>query len=210
MEQADGEQERLRAALPEKVGGPSDGACVTVVGITDRQRAPVQLVAERRHASQRVSGRRPGRADSGVGRPGAVPRVVEPQVKVLVPQVGRIEPCRVVKDLAAAGDMVASLPECLRQRDSLRHVRSPPVAVVVNACRRRGQAEQQRRARRVALGRGGICLAKQHSASRQPVDVGSARVRMGGQRPDPVIEVVGEDQQDVGPCSFGRAAGECG
>ena len=103
-----------------------------------------------------------------------------------------------VENLPRGGGHVAVLPEVLRQRDHLRHVQAEPASVAGNAGVRGASAGEQRRARRVAQRVLAIGAVESHAAARQRVDV--RRLHRKAVAAQPHVEIVGGDEQHVGPC----------
>jgi hypothetical protein len=96
-------------------------------------------------------------------------------------------------DLACAHRAVAVVLEVLGKGHGvlalLRHAER--LAVVIDARRRRLQTRQQAGPRRIACGSAAIGALEEHAALRQAVDVGST------QAADPVVEIVGNDEENV-------------
>ena len=104
-----------------------------------------------------------------------------------------------VKQLASAQRAIAVVFEMPRQRDRAAQLgRLPPVmAVGVNTGGRRPQSGQQTGARGVATRRGTVGICEEHPALGQAVDVWRARLRMPAQHPNPVVEIIHRDEQNI-------------
>ena len=173
--EADGQEQRRLACLAQLLRGPGDQLAVARLERREVVRSPVEA------ARDAVVRPRLGQSHGG-GEVLAPGRLVDDGVE----------------DLAAAQGLVAVAAHVLGQRDGVRQPVAEGDAVAVEPVHRRRDPGEHAGARRVAGRRRAVRVAKEHAARGQAVDVRRAGLRVAAQAPRPVVEVVDDDQQDVG------------
>ena len=102
-----------------------------------------------------------------------------------------------VVNLAGTANVVASVAKGRGEHLFGRQHRAPVIVVLINACGAGAQAAHQRRAGRIADGRGAIAAGKPHTPRGQGIDIRSGRLGIASEVMHPVVEVVHGDKQHV-------------
>ena len=116
----------------------------------------------------------------------------------------------VVEQLSGTGRPVTVIGKMARHKHLVGHHVAHLVQIVIQAGAPRRLAGKDRRARRVARSRGGVCVAEKHPAGGEPVNVRCFRLWVPAEAADPVVQIVHRDEEDIGRaddrrCGLGRA-----
>ena len=224
-----GEEPRLRGRLrllADPLHGPVGDLAVAHVGVLDVERSPIERFpvgrvrgavarhpVEREHDGAALEHRvvlRIGRALGGQFRSRVGGRFGSEGAPALLRVELRLVRARplLVEEFSGAEGAVAGLLEMLGQQHQVGPRRADGRPVVGEHAGLEGlEAAEHRGPRGIAERGGAVGVGEGDPTPGEAVEVGRLDLRMAPQRPDPVIEVVDRDEEDIGGRGPGRRGG---
>ena len=190
------EEGRVGRRGAELLDGPARHGKVALVLVAMREGPPV-------HQGM-VSHRRRGDEFGGWTHPNAAggPPDIELPAALLLPHTPVI-------DLARRQGAIAVRLEVLRQRHPLPPGLdlAKPRGQAVDPGGRRAQAKHDAGPGRIAERRLAVGVEKRRAARRQSIEVRGAGERVSTERPNPVVLIIDDDEDDIGPVRGGGSRG---